>query len=144
MYLLDTVVLSELRKKPQRRNPHVVSWLASVSSDDLFISAVSVGEIERGIEKQRAVDPAFAGTLAEWLDIVLRNYGDRVLPLTTDIARRWGRLSAGIGNNGIDLVIAATALEHGLTIVTRNVSDFAPTGATLLDPFEPPTRRRRP
>lgn len=144
MYLLDTVVLSELRLKPQRRNPHVVSWLASVSSNDLFISAVSIGEIERGIERQRAVDPAFAGALAEWLDIVLRSYGDRVLPLTTDIARRWGRLSGEIGNKGIDLAIAATALEHGLTIVTRNLSDFVPTGATLLDPFEPRPRRKRP
>ena len=144
MYLLDTVVLSELRKKPQRRNPNVVSWLASVSSNDLFISSVSVGEIERGIERQRTVDPAFAGALAEWLDIVLRSYGDRVLPLTTDIARRWGRLSATIGNKGIDLAIAATALEHGLTIVTRNLSDFAPTGVALIDPFEARPRRRRP
>lgn len=137
MYLLDTVVLSELRKGPLRRNPHVVSWLASVSPDDVFISAVSIGEIERGIERQRSVDPAFAIALAEWLDVVLRNYGERILPLGVDIARRWGRLSARIGNNGIDLAIAATALEHNLTIATRNVSDFAATGAALFDPFEP-------
>ena len=137
MYLLDTVVLSELRKGPPRRNPHVVSWLASVSPDDLFISAISIGEIERGIERQRSADPAFATALAEWLDVVLRNYGERILPLGVDIARRWGRLSALIGNNGIDLAIAATALEHGLVIATRNVSDFAATGAALLDPFEP-------
>jgi toxin FitB len=137
MYLLDTVVLSELRKSPRRRNPNVVSWLASVSPDELFISAISIGEIERGIERQRSVDPAFAAALAEWLDVVLRNYGERILPLGVDIARRGGRLSAQIGNNGIDLAIAATALEHGLTIATRNVSDFAATGAALLDPFEP-------
>jgi predicted nucleic acid-binding protein len=137
MYLLDTVVLSELRKSPARRNPHVVSWLASVSPDELFISAISIGEIERGIERQRPVDPAFAAALAKWLDVALRNYGERTLPLGVDIARRWGRLSAQIGNNGIDLAIAATALEHGLTIATRNVSDFAATGAALLDPFEP-------
>lgn len=137
MYLLDTVVLSELRKSPPRRNPHVVSWLASVSPDDLFISAISIGEIERGIERQRSVDPAFAIALAEWLDVVLRNYGERILPLGVDIARRWGRLSARIGNNGIDLAIAATALEHGLAIATRNVSDFTATGVALLDPFEP-------
>ena len=80
MYLLDTVVLSELRKNPPRRNPHVVSWLASVSPDDLFISAISIGEIERGIERQRSVDPAFATALTEWLDVVLRNYGERILP----------------------------------------------------------------
>ena len=136
MYLLDTVVLSELRKSPRRRNPNVVSWLASVSPDELFISAISIGEIERGIERRRSVDPAFAAALAEWLDVVLRNYGERILPLGVDIARRWGRLSAQIGN-GIDLAIAATALEHGLTIATRNVWDFAATGAALLDPFEP-------
>jgi predicted nucleic acid-binding protein len=137
MYLLDTVVLSELRKSPPRRNPHVVSWLASVSPDELFISAISIGEIERGIERQRSVDPAFAAALTEWLEVVLRNYDERILPLGVDIARRWGRLSAQIGNNGINLAIAATALEHGLAIATRNVSDFAATGAALLDPFEP-------
>jgi toxin FitB len=137
MYLLETAVLSELRKSPPRRNSHVVSWLASVSPDDLFISAISIGEIERGIERQRSVDPPFATALTEWLDVVLRNYGERILPLDVDIARRWGRLSAQIGNNGIDLAIAATALEHRLAIATRNVSDFAATGAALLDPFEP-------
>ena len=137
MYLLDTVVLSELRKSPARRNPNVVSWLASVSPDELSISAISIGEIERGIERERSVDPTFAAALAEWLDVVLRNYAERILPLGVDVARRWARLSAEIGNDGIDLAIAATALEHGLTIVTRNVSDFAATGAVLLDPFEP-------
>jgi predicted nucleic acid-binding protein len=137
MYLLDTVVLSELRKRPARRNPHVVSWLASVSPDELFVSVVNIGEIERGIERQRRVDPAFAVALAEWLDVVLRNYGERILPLGVDIARRWGRLSAQVGNGRLDLAIAATALEHDLAIATRNVSDFAATGAALLDPFEP-------
>jgi len=137
MYLLDAVVLSELRKSPPRRNPHVVSWLASVSPDELFISAISIGEIERGIERQRSVDPAFAAALTEWLEVVLRNYDERILPLGVDIVRRWARLSAQISNNGLDLAIAATALEHGLAIATRNVSDFAATGAALLDPFEP-------
>jgi predicted nucleic acid-binding protein len=142
MYLLDTVVLSELRKAPRRRNPNVVSWLASVSSDDLFVSVISVGEVERDIARQRSVDPGFADALAAWLDVVLRNYGDRILPLGIEVARCWGRLSAQIGNKGIDLAIAATALEHGLTIVTRNVADFAPTGAAVIDPFQPPRRRR--
>ena len=91
MYLLDTVVLSELRKSPPRRNPHVVSWLASVSPDELFISAISIGEIERGIERQRSVDPAFAAALAEWLDVVLRNYGERILPLGVDIVAALGK-----------------------------------------------------
>lgn len=142
MYLLDTVVLSELRKRPQRRNRHVVSWFASVEPDDLFISVLNIGEIERGIERQRIVDPAFADVLATWLDVIVRNYGERILPLTTGIARRWGLLSARIGNKGLDLAIAATALDHDLTVVTRNVSDFVTTGARVIDPFQPRSSRR--
>jgi predicted nucleic acid-binding protein len=143
MYLLDTVVLSELRKSPARRNPHLVSWLASVPPHELFISAISIGEIERGIERQRPVDPALATALTEWLDVMLRNYSERILPPGVDIARRWGRLSAQIGDHGIDLAIAATALEHGLAIVTHNVSDFVATGAALVDPFEPRPQTKR-
>jgi len=143
MYLLDTVVLSELRKMPPRRNPHVVSWLDSVPPDELFLSVITICEIERGIERQRSVDPAFAVALAAWLDVIRRNYSERILPLTTDIARRWGRLSAQIGNSGIDLAIAATALEHRLSVVTRNVRDFVETGVTVVDPFEARGRRRR-
>ena len=143
-WLLDTVVLSELCKSRRRRNPHVVAWLASVSPLDLFVSAVSIGEIERGIERQRETNPSFAGELAEWLDIVLGAYGDRVLPVTVGIGRRWGRLSARIGNKGLDLAIVATALEHGLTVVTRNVSDFAATSAPTFNPFEARPRQKRP
>jgi toxin FitB len=141
MYLLDTVVLSELRKR--RRNPHVVAWIGSVSPTDIFLSAVTIAEIELGIERQRKVDPAFALELEKWLDVTLRAYGERVLPLTIGIARRWGRLSAQIGNRELDLAIAATALEHGLTLITRNVSDFAPTGVATFDPFSPPARSKQ-
>ena len=141
MYLLDTVVLSELRKR--QRDPGVVEWIGLVAPSDLFLSAVTVGEIELGIEKQRSVDERFAEDLARWLDIILSAYGDRVLPLDVSVARRWGRLAAKIGNKGLDIAIAATALEHGLTVVTRNVSDFAPTGAATLDPFISAQRRKR-
>lgn len=143
MYLLDTVVLSELRKSHQRRNPHVISWIGSVSPLDLFVTTVSIGEIESGIERQRGTNPDFADELARWLDVVLRAYGERILPVTVGIARRWGKLSARIGNEGLDLAIAATALEHGLTVVTRNVSDFTSTGAATFNPFEPRPRRKR-
>jgi len=134
MFLLDTVVLSELRKK--RRNANVVAWIGSVADAELFVSAATIVEIEYGIEHQRTRDPAFAGALASWLDTMLRVYGERVLPITVQIARRWGRLVAGIGNRDLDLAIAATALEQGLTVVTRNVAHFARTGAATLNPFE--------
>jgi len=140
MYLLDTDVLSELRKR--RRNPDVVAWISSVAPTDLFVSTVTVAEIELGIERQRKIDPTFAKELVLWLDLTLRAYGDRILPLTIAIARRWGRLAAQIGNRELDLAIAATALEHGLTVVTRNVSHFAPTAAPTLDPFAPRPQRK--
>jgi predicted nucleic acid-binding protein len=133
MYLLDTVVLSELRKR--RRDAGVVAWIGSVAPADLFLSAVTIAEIELGIERQRAVDPGFAQELAGWLDLTLRAYGDRILPLTVAIARRWGRIAARVGNQELDLAIAATALEHGLTVITRNVSDFERAGVATLNPF---------
>jgi predicted nucleic acid-binding protein len=139
MYLLDTVVLSDLRKPARQRNPNLVRWLDGVRSHDLFVSVLTIGEIERGLERQRQVDPAFAHALADWLSVVLRTYGEQILPVDVAIARRWGRLSQQIGNKGLDLAIAATALEHGLAVVTRNVSDFEPTGALVLNPF---TRQR--
>ena len=134
MFLLDTVVLSELRKRD--RSPNVVRWLTGKAADDIFLSAVTIGEIERGIVRQRGKDPAFAEALESWLDRTIQIYGDRILPADTRIARRWGNLSARIGNDGADLLIAATALEHGLTVVTRNVRHFEPTGVALMDPFE--------
>lgn len=142
MFLLDTVVLSELRKPPRQRNPHLLHWIEGVASQDLFVSVVTIGEIEHGIERQRRHDPAFAEKLATWLDTVLRTYEGRILSMDIAVARRWGRLSQQIGNKGLDLVIAATALEHGLTVVTRNISDFAPTGVAVLDPFSAPLRRK--
>ena len=133
MYLLDTDVISELRRR--RRNRNVVAWISNVSAADLFVSVVTIGEIELGIARQRVRNPSFAKDLADWLEVTLRAYEERILPLTVGIARRWGRLAAQLGNKQLDLAIAATALEHGLTVVTRNVSDFEPTGVTVLDPF---------
>ena len=133
MYLLDTDVISELRRR--RRNRNVVAWISNVSAADMFLSVVTIGEIELGIARQRVRNPSFAKDLADWLEVTLRAYEERILPLTVGIARRWGRLAAQLGNKQLDLAIAATALEHGLTVVTRNVSDFEPTGVTVLDPF---------
>ena len=132
MFLLDTDVLSALRRR--ERNPGAVRWVESQRTEDLYISVVTVGEIERGITQQRRGNPSFARELALWLDRVLSLYGDRVLTVDTATARRWGQLSATLGHNGADLLIAATAIEHGLTVVTRNVRHFEPTGVTVLNP----------
>jgi len=139
MYLIDTVTLSELRRR--ERDPLVVAWFARQRTADLFLSVISIGEIERGIARQRAIDPGFADALAAWLDRVLTLYDERIVPFDLRSARRWGALSAALGNDSADLMIAATAIEHGLTVVTRNASDFEPTGAAVLDPFSRRPRR---
>ncbi len=140
MFLIDTDVLSALAKR--RRDANVEDWIERWRTTDLFISVISVGEIERGIALQRGKDQQFAAMLALWLDHVINLYGDRVLPFDLAAARRWGQLSAALGHHGVDLQIAATAPEHGLTVVTRNISHFEPTGVPVLDPFGPPSRRK--
>jgi predicted nucleic acid-binding protein len=140
MFLIDTVMLSELRKR--KRDPMVVKWFERQRTTDLFLSVISIGEIERGIARQRTIDPGFAAALADWLDRILMLYGERVVPFELRAARRWGSLSATLGNDSADLMIAATALEHGLTVVTRNVSDFEPSGVAVLDPFSRRSNRK--
>lgn len=133
MYLLDTMVLSELRKR--RRDTNLVAWLEHVRPSDVFLSVVTIGEVEKGIAKQQRRDPAFAERLAAWLDGVLRYYAARILAVDVNVARRWGRLADAHGHAGADLLIAATAIEHGLAVVTRNVRDFERTGVPLINPF---------
>ena len=133
MFLIDTVTLSELRRR--QRDPKVVKWFETQRTADLFLSVVSIGDIERGIARQRGIDPSFAGALAEWLDRILTLYSERLVPFNLGAARHWGALSALIGNDSADLMIAATALENGFTVVTRNVSDFERTGVPVLNPF---------
>lgn len=131
MYLLDTDVLSALRRR--ERNPTIVRWIESQRVADLYISVITVGEIERGIAQQQRRNLVFARDLSVWLDRMLDWYGDRILPVDTATARRWGQLSAALGHESADLLIAATALEHGLTVVTRNVRHFEPTGVLVVD-----------
>lgn len=133
MFLLDTDVLSMMRRPD--RSPRIERWVAKQRAADLYVSVISFGEIERGIDRQRKVDPPFAARLVVWLDRTIMTFGNRLLPFGLAEARRWGRLSNSIGNNNIDLAIAATALEHGLTVVTRNVAHFKPTGVATVDPF---------
>ena len=134
MLLLDTDVLSALRRR--ERNPELARWVETQRTADLYLSVVTVGEIERGIAQQQRRAPSFARELALWLDRLLDWYGERVLPVDSATARRWGRLSATLGHEGADLLIAATALEHGLTVVTRNVRHFEPTGVPVVGLFE--------
>jgi hypothetical protein len=133
MYLLDTNVLSALRR-PERA-PKVTKWLRGKPEEQLFLSVITIGEIERGIAQQKHRNPRFAEDLQHWIDRTTLLFADRLLSFGTDDARIWGNLSARIGHNGADLQIAATALVHGATVVTGNISDFEPTGAQLEDPF---------
>ncbi len=133
MILLDTVVLSELRKT--RPNPGVVAYLKNQAADTVFISALTLGEIEAGIERQRQQQPAFASELAHWLAQTEQQFAHCILPVTPVIAKLWGRLCVQTGNKGTDNLIAATALCHNLTVVTRNTRHFALTGVRVLDPF---------
>jgi len=139
MFLVDTDVLSALAKR--RRDANVVAWIGRQRPGDLFLSVISIGEIERCVALQRAKEQDFASMLANWLDDLLNIYGDRVLPFDLASARRWGRLSAALARKDADLQIAATALEYGLTVVTRNVAHFEPTGVAVLDPFAAFPRR---
>ena len=134
MFLLDTVVVSELRKKSP--NTHVIRWLSAQHEENLYLSVVTLGEIERGVEKRRKDDPDFAEALAAWLEGLTSLYSGRILPVTPAIARRWGRLSAALGHDSADLLIAATGLIHKLTVVTRNTAHFKPTGVDVIDPFK--------
>lgn len=133
MYILDTNVISAVRRPD--RAPRVDAWLRGKAEQDLFLSVVTLGEIERGIRQQDARDPAFARDLRAWLDRTMLLFSDRLLAFGAEDARIWGRLSSEIGNTGADLMIAATALHHGATVVTGNVSDFSPTGVAIENPF---------
>ena len=112
----------------------MAAWLRGQPEQDLFISVVTVGEIERGIHLEAERNPVFAGDLRRWLDATLLHFSDRILPFRAEDARLWGSLSARLGHSGADLMIAAQALAGNSVVVTRNVSDFTPTGARVFDP----------
>ena len=132
MYLLDTNVISELRKL--RSHGAVVAWLTSVEDADLHVSAMTLGEIQAGIELTRDQDRAKAAEIDAWLDLVAGSYN--ILPMDGVVFRVWARLMHRQSDTLYeDGMIAATAIVHQLTVVTRNVADFAPFGVTVLNPF---------
>ena len=135
-YLLDTNVLSELRKGP-RCNTHVAVWFAPVPDDEMYLSVLVIGEIRRGIERLRSRDPQAAASLAGWLTQVITGHRDRILAVDHVVAEEWGRMTAVRPLSTVDSLLAATAKVHGLTLVTRNVTDIAATGIVYLNPFEP-------
>lgn len=133
-YLLDTNVVSELRKG-ERANERVRAWFETVDDQALWLSVLVIGEIRRGIERLRRRDAATADRLELWLAQLSELHHDRILPVTRPIAEVWGRLNVPDPLPVVDGLLAATALVHGLTLVTRNVRDVARTPVPLLDPF---------
>ena len=133
IYLLDTNVLSAVRRPD--RAPQVAAWLRGKPESALYLSVITLGEIERGIAQQQARNPGFAADLRQWLDRTLLIFADRLLEFGAEDARIWGRLSHQIGHSGADLMIAATALRHGATVVTGNIADFKASGVALENPF---------
>jgi predicted nucleic acid-binding protein len=133
--LLDTNAISELTKPTP--NPNVLAWLAGQPSADLYLSAVTIGEMRKGIELARPTAPDFAAKLNDKLESLITHYGDRILPLDEPAAQQWGRFMAKHPEITIEVSqIAAIAEIAGHTVITRNVKDFAPLGIRILNPFE--------
>jgi predicted nucleic acid-binding protein len=138
MYLLDTNVVSELRKvRAGKADPNVAAWAERVDAADLFVSAVTILELELGVLSIERKDAAQGALLRAWLEQhVLPEFSGRTLPVDTAVAQCCARLHVPDRRDERDALIAATALVHGMTVVTRNVADFQSTGATLLNPWE--------
>ena len=135
-YLLDTNVVSELRKR-ERADSGVRDWFEANAEAEFWLSVLVVAELRRGVELVRRRDEAAASTLMAWLESTVTDYADRILPITNEIGQRWAMLSVPDSLPVIDGLLAATALEHSLALVTRNVDDVSRTGVALVNPFAP-------
>jgi predicted nucleic acid-binding protein len=140
MYVLDTNVLSELRKvRFGRADANVAAWAESVDAADLFISAITVMELELGVLSIERKDAAQGAMLRSWLQHhVLPEFSGRTLPIDTAVAQRCARLHVPDKRGERNALIAATALVHGMAVVTHNVIDFEPARVTIVNPWEPP------
>ncbi|MBI3491098.1 MAG: type II toxin-antitoxin system VapC family toxin [Acidobacteria bacterium] len=134
-FLLDTNVIAELRKGP-RANPNVRAWIQALDPDAIMLSALTAGEIRRGIESVRRRDGTAARSLERWLHRLLAEHRDRILPVDLPIAEEWGRLNVPNPLPVIDGLLAATAKVHGLVFATRNVKDVVRTGVDIVNPFD--------
>jgi len=137
MVILDTNVVSELRKvRAGKADPNVAAWAASVDATTLYLSAITLMEIELGVTAAEHRDEAQGSMLRIWLEShVLPEFADRVLPVDTAVALRCARLHVPDRRSDRDALIAATALVHGMGVATRNVADFEPTGVALINPW---------
>ncbi|MCB5362259.1 type II toxin-antitoxin system VapC family toxin [Pusillimonas sp. CC-YST705] len=142
MYVLDTNVLSELRKvRFGKADANVAAWTESVDAADLFVSAITIMELELGVLSIERKDAAQGAMLRLWLEHhVLPEFSGRTLPIDTAVAQRCARLHVPDKRGERDALIAATALVHGMAVVTRNVADFKPTGVAIVNPWEPSPR----
>jgi predicted nucleic acid-binding protein len=132
-YLIDTNVISEIRRV--RVDAGVEAFFDATSAGDLFLSVLTIGELRKGVAKQRRGNPIFASRLGIWVDGLEAMFADRILPVDLGVARRWSELDAQRTLPVVDALIAATAIERGLTLVTRNVGDVAETGVLFVDPW---------
>jgi len=135
-YLLDTCIISELRKPGI--NPGVSAWISGINASEAFLSVLTIGEIRSGIELHRRNNPTGAGNLERWLLGLETHYAERIIPITAKVADRWGRLCPRQPLPAVDGLIAATGLEYQLVVVTRNITDFQRSGVNTLNPFSDP------
>lgn len=132
-FLLDTNVISEVRKREP--DPQVSTWLAQLRTEQISLSVLTIGELRRGISMLARKAPARARALGDWVSQLEQTYQDRILPVTAKVATRWGAINSARTFPAVDSLLAATAIEHGLTVATRNEKDFAETGVSVFNPF---------
>ena len=137
MYVLDTNVISELRQGKPNQSPEVRAWAASMPASQLFLSAICLLELEKGVLALERRTPPQGSALLAWLTGVRATFAGRILPFTDNTAMLCAAMHVPNLRSERDATIAATAMEHGMTVVTRNVADFAGTGVQLLNPFVP-------